>query len=121
MTSIIVVMILWVYAMWNQSKKILYLLLLVWIAQTVVSFIFTGIYSNPDIYLLGMYVSGRMACITATYLISSHSCPIGQFLFLRHFINQHHTPAQYTFRNPAIYSWHYTLGSRCHPNLEAVV
>ena len=54
MISIIVVMILQVYAMWNLSKWILYTLLFIYVPQVMVSFIFTCIYLNPNTYLQGM-------------------------------------------------------------------
>jgi len=44
-------MILRVYAMWNQSKRILYILLVIYVPQVMVSFIFTGIYVNSNTYL----------------------------------------------------------------------
>ena len=54
MISIIVVMILQVYAMWNLSKWILYTLLFIYVPQVMVSFILTGVYINPNTYLQGM-------------------------------------------------------------------
>jgi hypothetical protein len=47
-------MILRVYAMWNQSKKILYTLLFMFVLQVIVSIVFHGIYNNPNTYLSGM-------------------------------------------------------------------
>ena len=47
-------MILRVYAMWNQTKWILYFLLFIYVPQAIVSFIFTGIYNDPNKYLAGM-------------------------------------------------------------------
>ncbi|KAF8438412.1 hypothetical protein L210DRAFT_3543810 [Boletus edulis BED1] len=44
-------MILRVYAMWSRSKKILYILLFIYVPQAILSFIFTGIYDNPTTYL----------------------------------------------------------------------
>ncbi|KAF8437126.1 hypothetical protein L210DRAFT_2356074 [Boletus edulis BED1] len=41
-------MILRVYAMWNQSRTILCVLLLVYIIQTLVTVVFEGIYTNPN-------------------------------------------------------------------------
>ena len=46
MISIKVMMILRVYAMWNQSKQILYTLLFILVTQVIVSSIFAGIYDN---------------------------------------------------------------------------
>ena len=43
-----------VYAMWNQSKGILYSLLFVYIPQVILSFVFQGIYHNPNTYFSGM-------------------------------------------------------------------
>ncbi|KAN0094339.1 hypothetical protein V8E55_002626 [Tylopilus felleus] len=44
-------MVLRVYAMWNRSRTILCVLLLIYIAQTIICFIFAGIYINTDTYL----------------------------------------------------------------------
>ncbi|KAN0094331.1 hypothetical protein V8E55_002618 [Tylopilus felleus] len=46
--SIAVVMIFRVYAMWNQSTGILYVLLFIYAAQVISSFIITGLYYNPN-------------------------------------------------------------------------
>jgi hypothetical protein len=48
------VMILRVYAMWNRSKRILYILLFFYVAQIIVSFVGEGININPNTYLSGM-------------------------------------------------------------------
>ncbi|KAF8122304.1 hypothetical protein EV363DRAFT_1182981 [Boletus edulis] len=40
-------MILRVYAMWNRSRTILCVLLLVYIVQTIITIVFEGIYDNP--------------------------------------------------------------------------
>ena len=70
MISIIVVMILRVYAMWNLSKKILYTLLFIYVPQVIVSCIFTGIYMNPKTYLQGM------SCAKIQAKLQSHAgCP----------------------------------------------
>ncbi|KAI9456200.1 hypothetical protein HD554DRAFT_2036980 [Boletus coccyginus] len=42
------VMILRVYAMWNQSKKILAILLFIHVPEIVVSIIWEGVYNDPD-------------------------------------------------------------------------
>ena len=52
--GITVVMILRVYAMWNQSKRILWALLFIYAPQVIVSFVFTGIYDNLNTHLSGM-------------------------------------------------------------------
>lgn len=52
--SIAVVMIFRVYAMWNQSTGILYVLLFIYAAQVISSFIITGLYYNPNTNLTGM-------------------------------------------------------------------
>ncbi|KAN0097473.1 hypothetical protein V8E55_001919 [Tylopilus felleus] len=44
-------MILRVYAMWNQSKKILYFLLFIYVPQVITSFVMTGIFNNPNTYI----------------------------------------------------------------------
>ena len=40
--------------MWNQSKRILYILLPTYLSQMIVSFVLVGIYDNPNTYLSGM-------------------------------------------------------------------
>ena len=50
----IVVMILRVYAMWNRSKMILYVLLFIYVPLVIVFFVLRGIYNNPNTYLSGM-------------------------------------------------------------------
>ncbi|KAH0830245.1 hypothetical protein J3R83DRAFT_1605, partial [Lanmaoa asiatica] len=47
------VMIVRVYAMWNRSKRILYLLLFVFVPQVIISIIFTAVY-NTSTYLTGV-------------------------------------------------------------------
>ena len=76
-------MILRVYAMWKQSKWILYFLLFIYVPQAIVSFIFTGIYNNPNIYLSGMSIAKLQAKLEpheggpspSTTLFSSLHCP----------------------------------------------
>ena len=63
-------MILCVYAMWNQSKRILYILLFTYVPQVIVSFVFTGVYDNPNTYLSGM--SGLWS-VTACLVVCSHA------------------------------------------------
>jgi len=41
-------MILRVYAMWNRSKSILSILLFIYASQTIITFVWDGIYTNPD-------------------------------------------------------------------------
>ncbi|KAF8126691.1 hypothetical protein EV363DRAFT_1347117 [Boletus edulis] len=48
--SVIVVMILRVYAMWSRSRTILYILLFIWVVQVVTTAVFNGIYNNPGTY-----------------------------------------------------------------------
>ena len=40
--------------MWNQSKRILYILLFIYLPQVIVSFVGEGLYNNPSAYLSGM-------------------------------------------------------------------
>ena len=47
-------MILRVYAMWNQSRGILYFLLFIYVPQVIISFVFQGVYVNPNTYFSGM-------------------------------------------------------------------
>jgi len=44
-------MILRIYAMWNQTKWIFYSLLFIYVPQAIVSFVFTGVYNDPNKYL----------------------------------------------------------------------
>ena len=46
-------MILQVYAMWNQSKMILYILLFIYVPQIIVNLVFLAEYYNT--HLTGMY------------------------------------------------------------------
>ncbi|KAF8427647.1 hypothetical protein L210DRAFT_3508914 [Boletus edulis BED1] len=48
---LLVVMILRVYALWNRSKAILYILLFLYVVQTIVVIVYNGIYSNPNTHL----------------------------------------------------------------------
>jgi hypothetical protein len=76
-------MILRVYAMWNQSKRILYILLFIYVTQVIVSIVFQGIYINPNTqYLSGMsqvklkakLESHIVYPLSPTICFSSHSC-----------------------------------------------
>ena len=51
----IVMMILRVYAMWSQSKRILGVLLLLYVPRVSVAFVFTGIFYGPKTYTSSMY------------------------------------------------------------------
>ena len=42
-------MILRVYAIWNQSKGILYILLFLYVPQVILSFVFAGMYFGPNL------------------------------------------------------------------------
>ena len=53
-SQITVVMILRVYAMWHQSKSILYSLLFIFVLQIIVSLVFAGIYYNPNTHFSGV-------------------------------------------------------------------
>ena len=86
---ITVVMVLRVYAMWNKSKRILYILLCIYVPQVVVSFAVQVIYSNPT-YLSGMSqakLQSHMFPLCSATFFSSHSCPSHWFLFLQSFID----------------------------------
>jgi hypothetical protein len=73
-------MILRVYAMWNKSKRILYILLFIYVPQGIVSLCYLGIYHIPNISLSGMsqlnckpkFICGPLSPITFSY---SQSCP----------------------------------------------
>lgn len=55
LTYITVVMILRVYAMWDQSKIILGILLLFYVPQIIVSVFWEVMYNNPNGTLSGMF------------------------------------------------------------------
>ncbi|KAF8424404.1 hypothetical protein L210DRAFT_2098384 [Boletus edulis BED1] len=44
-------MILRVYAMWNRSRTILYILLFIYVLQTIIVVILNGIYDNPNAHV----------------------------------------------------------------------
>ena len=77
-------MILRVYAMWNQSKRILYILLITYVPQVMISFIFTGIFDNPNKYLFSMSQAELHASLQSHWdaLSSRHSYSNWQTLFL---------------------------------------
>ena len=54
LNSVIVMMILRLYAMWNRSKIILGVLLLIYIPVNIIGFVFSGVFYNPNTYLSGM-------------------------------------------------------------------
>ena len=94
--SITVLMILRVYAMWNRSKWILYLLLFVFVPQVIVASVFAAVY-NSSTYLSGMSWINftRDSNLTQVSLNllppfsrSSHSCPSLGFLFLQYLIDK---------------------------------
>jgi len=47
-------MILRVYAMWNQSKQILWVLLFIYVPQVILALVMNGIFYNPNTYLSGV-------------------------------------------------------------------
>jgi len=81
------VMILRLYAMWNQSKMILSILLFICVSLAIISFVGEGIYNNPNTYLsdtvvqvidvgfcnisVGSPPSQLLWCITALRIILS--------------------------------------------------
>ena len=54
LNAVIVMMILRVYAMWNRSKIILGVLLLIFIPLNILIFVLTGVLNNPNTYLSSM-------------------------------------------------------------------
>ena len=50
-------MILRVYAMWDQSKIILGILLLFYVPQVIVSAVWEGLYNNPNKTISGMFLA----------------------------------------------------------------
>ena len=73
-------MILRVYAMWNQSKMILRLLLFIYVPQVIVSLVFAGLY-NTGTYLSGMSIKATHYLLPP--ILHSHNCPVCGFLFVR--------------------------------------
>ena len=68
--------------MWNQSRRILYILLLVYVPQVIVSFTLTGIYDNPNTYLTGMFLEFRSSSQSDTLLLLSSPVTAPQVLNL---------------------------------------
>ena len=65
-------MILRVYAMWNQSKMILYILLFIYVPQVIVSFVAQGIYTNTNTCLSGMSQAKLQAGLESHYVVSNN-------------------------------------------------
>jgi hypothetical protein len=74
-------MILRVYALWNQSNRVLYTLLFIYVPQVIISFVGQGIYRNPNTYLSSMSQAKLMLNCNLicgpfhTTNFSSQSCP----------------------------------------------
>ena len=62
-------MILRVYAMWNQSKRIFYFLLFIYVPQVIISFVFQGVYVNPNTYFSGMSQAGLQVKLRSHILL----------------------------------------------------
>lgn len=112
-------MILRVYTMWNRSRTILFVLLFVYVAQTILSIVIAGIYINPDTYLSGMsqaelVVSTQSQANGPTFpvsLFSSHDRPNSGFLALQRLLE--HPDGRHTiFYNSSISSRYYVVDSR---------
>ena len=120
--SITVVMILRVYAMWNRSKWILYLLLFIYVPQVIVTFVMSGLF-NTSTYLSG---TSRItfAChynlTRSSHAIPSHNYSGLAFLFLQCLMEQYIIHDQRVVGSPAICSWCYASYSCSHSNLEAI-
>jgi hypothetical protein len=68
-------MILRLYAMWNQSKMILYILLFICVSLAIISFVGEGIYNNPNTYLSGMSPAKLKTKLEFDiWLLSYHLC-----------------------------------------------
>ena len=61
-------MILRVYAMWNRSIRILYILMFIYVPQMIGSFVFQGVYNNPNIYLSGMSQANLLTKLGSQYV-----------------------------------------------------
>ena len=86
-------MILRVYAMWNQSKRVLYCLLFIYVPQVILAFVDVGVYNNPNTYLSGMSqaklqakLESQISPLSPTTFFSSHRCPSYWSSFLQYFI-----------------------------------
>ncbi|KAF8126698.1 hypothetical protein EV363DRAFT_1452740 [Boletus edulis] len=51
LSAVDLVMILRVYAMWNRSRMVLYILLFIYVLQTIITVVLDGIYDNPNTHL----------------------------------------------------------------------
>ena len=99
MNSITVVMILRVYAMWNRSKRILWVLLAIYVPQVISSFVLSGLYNTPNSStgftgksrpkphapLKSHRVEIKMSPAT---VFTSHNCPSYGPLFLQYLMGQ---------------------------------
>ena len=71
-------MIMRVYAMWNRSKRILYILLFIYVPLVVASFVFAGVYFSSNTYYSGMSQAKLQA------KLESHMWPfVSHHLFLQ--------------------------------------
>jgi len=80
-----VVMILRVYAMWNKSRRILAILLFIYVPEIMVSIIWECVYNNPDGDLSGMFraqLEVPRQCKVIAFL-SSNGRPIFELQKLR--------------------------------------
>ena len=120
------VMIVRVYAMWNRSKWILYLLLFVYVPQVIIAIVLTAVY-NTSTYLSGVscinfapHFSHQGCPSSPSALLCSHNHSIRGFLFMQCRMEECTLRAQGGSSNPTIYSRCYIVGPRGHSNIEAV-
>ena len=116
-------MILRIYAMWNQSRKILCVLLFIFMAQTVISIICRGIYTSPG-YVSGMSQANSIVSMQSqtndlTFLFSSDGGPNPRFLCMRYVLH-HRVPRHFSHYDSPNYSQCHLVYSRSHPELQRV-
>lgn len=90
-------MILRVYAMWTRSRRVLYTLLFIHVSQVIITFVWDGIYTNPD------RVSGISQAkleVTTEYWTNSPNSASPPSVKLVHFPDFTHCTYSYTIKSP---------------------
>ncbi|KAN0081362.1 hypothetical protein V8E55_008986 [Tylopilus felleus] len=74
------IMILRVYAIWNQSGRILFFLLSIYVPGVISSFVFVGLYSNPNTYLSITVL--RLAAHFSICSVTFNNTPMLLFMYM---------------------------------------
>ena len=121
-------MILRVYAIWNRSRRILGILVFIYMMQIIMSVVVYGIYANPSAYLSGMSLDKSVLWMPpqmdyhalSAIPFSRHRYLNPRFLFLQCCM-EHPTKHLHIFHNGStIYYRCYAVYSRPYPRFEGV-